>query len=95
LPFKVGPLTVRGASRPPLPVTEGLSEVVQNMLHSPSAGFRGYALQQRAGGLGSQCPAWLYDADWNLFRLTARGVGDSQAAFRVQTLPNGFSFVLR
>lgn len=45
--------------------------------------------------LAATPPKWLYDTRWDMFRLTARGVDDPHAGFRVQTIPCGFSFIFR
>ena len=45
--------------------------------------------------LAATPPKWLYDTRWDMFRLTARGVDDPHAGFRVRTIPDGFSFVFR
>ena len=45
--------------------------------------------------LAATPPKWLYDTRWDMFRLTARGVDDPHAGFRVQTIPCGLSFIFR
>lgn len=45
--------------------------------------------------LAATPPKGLYDTRWDTFRLTARGVDDPHAEFRVQTIPCGFSFIFR
>ena len=45
--------------------------------------------------LSSEPPAFLYDPEWNMFRLTARGAGDPQARLAVRTIPAGFHFIFR
>ena len=45
--------------------------------------------------LAATPPKWLYDTRWDMFRLTARGVDDPHAEFRVQTIPCGFSLTLK
>ena len=45
--------------------------------------------------LAATPPKWLYDTRWDMFRLTARGVDDPHAGFRVQTIPCGFSLTLK
>ncbi|MDO5319528.1 MAG: hypothetical protein Q4G65_12940 [bacterium] len=45
--------------------------------------------------LAATPPKELYDTRWDMFRLTARGVDDPHAGFRVQTIPCGFSFIFR
>ena len=45
--------------------------------------------------LAATPPKGLYDTRWDMFRLTARGVDDPHAGFRVQTIPCGFSFIFR
>ena len=45
--------------------------------------------------LAATPPKGLYDTRWDMFRLTARGVDDPHAGFRVRTIPDGFSFIFR
>ena len=45
--------------------------------------------------LAATPPKGLYDTRWDMFRLTARGVDDPHAGFRVQTIPCGFSLTLK
>ena len=40
-------------------------------------------------------PSWLYDANWNLMRLTARGIGLRDARFAVEVATTGVSVILR
>lgn len=40
-------------------------------------------------------PDWLYDANWNLMRLTARGVGIRDAQFDIEVTTTGISVILR
>ena len=40
-------------------------------------------------------PSWLYDANWNLMRLTARGAGVRDARFAVEVATAGISVILR
>lgn len=40
-------------------------------------------------------PDWLYDADWNLMRLTARGVGVRDGRFAVSVKKTGVAVVFR
>ena len=40
-------------------------------------------------------PGWLYDANWNLMRLTARGIGLRDARFAVEVATTGVSVILR
>ena len=39
-------------------------------------------------------PGWLYDADWNLMRLTARGVGVRDERFAVEVTTAGIAVIL-
>lgn len=45
--------------------------------------------------LAATPPKGLYDTRWDMFRLTARGVDDPHAGFRVQTIPWGFSLTFK
>ena len=40
-------------------------------------------------------PGWLYDANWDLMRLTARGVGHRDERFAVEVATTGISVILR
>lgn len=41
------------------------------------------------------CPSWLYNANWNLMRLTARGLGVRVGGFSVQVVNQGVVIFLR
>ena len=45
--------------------------------------------------LTESCPSWLYDASWNLMRLTARGLGVRDGCFSVQVVNQGAVIFLR
>lgn len=45
--------------------------------------------------LSSACPRWLYDRDWNLVRMTARGLDTQSERFLVDVDFRGFSVSLR
>ncbi len=45
--------------------------------------------------LATRPPAWLYARDWNLCRLTARGVDSPSLRFTAQVTPAGLIFLLR
>ena len=45
--------------------------------------------------LTESCPSWLYDASWNLMRLTARGLGVRDGGFSVQVVNQGVIIFLR
>ena len=43
--------------------------------------------------LSAILPPWLYDVDWNLVRLTTRGVG-CDAVFKVEVVSSGVLFIV-
>jgi hypothetical protein len=43
--------------------------------------------------LSATLPPWLYDVDWNLVRLTTRGIG-CDAAFKVEVVSSGVLFIV-
>ena len=45
--------------------------------------------------LTESCPSWLYDASWNLMRLTARGLGVRDGGFSVKVVNQGVIIFLR
>ena len=45
--------------------------------------------------LTKACPSWLYDASWNLMRLTARGLGVRDGCCSVQVVNQGVIIFLR
>lgn len=45
--------------------------------------------------LSESCPSWLYDAGWNLMRLTVRGLGVREGCFAVQVVNQGLVIFLR
>lgn len=45
--------------------------------------------------LPSVLPEWLFDLNWNLMRLTGRGLDVQGEPFSVQFLPESFSVILR
>ena len=45
--------------------------------------------------LTESCPSWLYNANWNLMRLTARGLGVRDGCFSVQVVNQGVIIFLR
>ena len=49
----------------------------------------------RFTNLTESCPSWLYNANWNLMRLTARGLGVRDGCFSVQVVNQGVIIFLR
>ena len=45
--------------------------------------------------LSESCPSWLYDAGWNLMRLTVRGLGVREGCFAVQVVNQGVIIFIR
>ena len=45
--------------------------------------------------LATALPDWLYDGNWNLMRLTARGTDAQDECFTFETLQNGFRIRLK
>ena len=39
-------------------------------------------------------PTWLYDANWNLVRLTKRGPAACDVVFKIEVVSNGFLFIV-
>ena len=39
-------------------------------------------------------PTWLYDATWNLVRLTKRGPAACDVVFKIEVVSNGFLFIV-
>ena len=61
--------------------------------------FKAFAVTNEVGAVFAQvstnAPAWLYSRDWNLMRLTARGVDVQGERFEVEVQSSGFSINLR
>ena len=61
--------------------------------------FKAFAATNEVGAVFAQvstnAPAWLYSRDWNLMRLTARGVDVQGERFEVEVRSSGFSINLR
>lgn len=61
--------------------------------------FKGFAATNEVGvafaDLSANLPRWLYSGDWNLMRLTARGVDVQDEHFDVQVLHKGLLINLR
>ena len=61
--------------------------------------FKAFAATNEVGAAFAQvstnAPAWLYSRDWNLMRLTARGVDVQGERFEVEVRSSGFSINLR
>ena len=61
--------------------------------------FRSFSATNEVGaafvGLAASRPDWLYGRDWNLMRLTARGVDVQDERFEVEVLQRGFFIHLR
>jgi len=61
--------------------------------------LRSFAATNEVGAafpdLSSVRPGWLYNGDWNLMRLTARGMDDQDEHFEVDVLAKGVSIILR
>ena len=49
----------------------------------------------RFADLSAACPDWLYCEKWDLMRLSARGLDDADARFRIEVTARGFSINLR
>lgn len=45
--------------------------------------------------LATEPPGWLHDRQWNLCRVTARGVDDHASSFVVKATQNGTRFIFR
>ena len=61
--------------------------------------FKAFTATNEVGAAFAQvstnAPAWLYSRDWNLMRLTARGVDVQGERFEVEVRSSGFSINLR
>ena len=61
--------------------------------------FKAFTATNEVGAVFAQvstnAPAWLYSRDWNLMRLTARGVDVQGERFEVEVRSSGFSINLR
>ena len=61
--------------------------------------FKAFTATNEVGAAFAQvstnAPAWLYSRDWNLMRLTARGVDVQGERFEVEVQTSGFSINLR
>ena len=61
--------------------------------------FKAFAVTNEVGAVFAQvstnAPAWLYSRDWNLMRLTARGVDVQDERFEVEVQSSGFFINLR
>ena len=61
--------------------------------------FKAFAVTNEVGEVFAQvstnAPAWLYSRDWNLMRLTARGVEVQGERFEVEVRSSGLSIHLR
>ena len=61
--------------------------------------FKAFAATNEVGAafvsVSSNAPGWLYDRDWDLMRLTARGVDVQGERFEVDVRSSGFSINLR
>ena len=61
--------------------------------------FKAFAVTNEVGvafaQVSTNAPAWLYSRDWNLMRLTARGVDVQGERFVVEVQSSGFSINLR
>ena len=61
--------------------------------------FKAFTATNEVGAVFAQvstnAPAWLYSRDWNLMRLTARGVDVQGERFEVEVQSSGFSINLR
>ena len=44
--------------------------------------------------LSATLPTWLYDATWNLVRLTKRGPAACDVVFKIEVVSNGFLFIV-
>ena len=69
------------------------------MLRKSGKVFKAFAVTNEVGAVFAQvltnAPAWLYSRDWNLMRLTARGVDVQGERFEVEVQSSGFSINLR
>ncbi len=43
----------------------------------------------------SACPEWLYNPEWNMFRMIARGGGITHEGVQIKVKPDGFALILR
>ena len=61
--------------------------------------FRAFVATNEVGAafalVSRDAPSWLYDRNWNLMRLTARGVDVQDERFEVEVKSSGFFVNLR
>lgn len=79
--------------------TNDLSRVLDWQCEIRSCRIRTLAISSEAGAafesVTSNAPSWFYDKDWNLMRLTARGVDVQDEHFAYEVTQRGHLLILR